>query len=88
MEIRKCSNCGKIIGEGDKYCRICGTDTKSSKPYRPEKEGPAQCIYGPPPVPRVHKCTKCGYTWETDLMIDNEQYCPMCGGPADVRERF
>ena len=42
------------------------------------------CIYGPPPVSRTHKCEKCGFTWKTTLMIDDEKFCPECGGPAPV----
>ena len=42
------------------------------------------CIYGPPPVKRVHTCKKCGYSWETELMIDDERWCPQCGGSAPV----
>jgi rubrerythrin len=44
------------------------------------------CIYGPPPVTRVHKCKKCGYSWETSLMIDDEKWCPECGGEAPFGE--
>ena len=40
------------------------------------------CIYGPPPIKRVHTCEKCGYSWETHQMVDNQRCCPKCGGKA------
>lgn len=41
-------------------------------------------LYGPEPIKRIHECDKCGYTWETNLMIDEERWCPKCGGGAPV----
>ena len=32
------------------------------------------------------RCKKCGYEWETCLMIDREKYCPVCGAPAPVEK--
>lgn len=73
-----CANCKNTYIEGDKYCRYCGAPL--GKPdFIPEDFA---CIYGPPPVRRVHTCAKCGFSWETDLMIDNEKWCPECGGSA------
>ena len=73
-----CANCGKSYIEGDKYCRYCGAPMG-----QPEYiDNTIECIYGPPPVKRVHVCKKCGFRWETGLMIDNERWCPECGGPA------
>lgn len=78
-----CGNCHATLGEGDKYCRICGTKAGEGAfaPYQQIM----QCIYGPRPEERTHTCEKCGYTWTTCLMLDNEKYCPQCGGnaPAD-----
>ena len=73
-----CANCKNTYIEGDKYCRYCGA--KMGKPaFIPDNMA---CIYGPPPITRVHKCEKCGYTWTTNQMIDKERYCPKCGGSA------
>ena len=33
-------------------------------------------------TPMRKVCAKCGYSWETNRMIDNERYCPKCGGSA------
>ena len=80
---RVCANCKNTYIEGDSYCRFCGAPM--GKPDYIEEE--FACIYGPPPVKRKHKCAKCGYTWSTEQMIDNERWCPKCGGPAPVSER-
>ena len=77
-----CIDCGHNYREGERYCRICGAPITGFKEYEPEKDRPINCIYGPPPVRRRHQCRNCGYTWETCLMIDNEKFCPMCGGEA------
>ena len=73
-----CANCKNDYREGDKYCRYCGAPL--GKPDFIEED--FACIYGPPPVERTHKCSKCGFTWKTSLMIDNERWCPECGGTA------
>lgn len=44
------------------------------------------CIYGPPPMERLHKCNNCGYAWETHKMIDEERFCPKCGDSAPYEE--
>ena len=77
-----CANCKNIYIEGDRYCRFCGAPLGKPK-YINEDFG---CIYGPPPVRRVHKCKKCMYMWETNEMIDRERFCPKCGGPAPAEE--
>ena len=75
-----CANCKSTYIEGDKYCRYCGAPM--GKPaYIPEDFA---CIYGPPPVTRTHTCEKCGFTWKTCLMIDDERFCPKCGGVTKV----
>lgn len=76
-----CANCKNSYREGDKYCRYCGAPL--GKPDFIEED--FACIYGPPPVERTHKCEKCGFSWKTTLMIDNEQWCPECGGPAPAQ---
>jgi RNA polymerase subunit RPABC4/transcription elongation factor Spt4 len=85
MEMPKrkvCANCKNVYREGDKYCRYCGAPM--GKPGFIEED--FACIYGPPPVTRVHKCSKCGYSWQTNLMIDDEKWCPECGGEAPCSE--
>ncbi len=81
LPMRKvCANCRNTYREGDKYCRYCGSPL--GKPDFIEEE--FACIYGPPPVQRTHKCKKCGFSWQTSLMIDDEMWCPKCGGSAPV----
>lgn len=76
----QCGNCHAGLEEGDKYCRMCGTKRGEGefKPYRNVME----CIYGPMPEKRKHVCTQCHYTWTTEVMLDEEYYCPKCGGDA------
>jgi len=73
-----CANCKKPYRSEDKYCRYCGAPM--GKPDYIEES--FACIYGPMPVKRTHTCEKCGYTWETQMMIDREKWCPQCGGLA------
>ena len=80
--IEVCKNCKNKYRSGDKYCRFCGAPL--GKPGYIEED--FACIYGPMPRKRVHKCAECGYTWETNLMIDEERYCPECGGAAPADE--
>ena len=82
QKAKVCANCGGPYIEGDRYCRYCGAPM--GKPSYIEED--IQCIYGPPPVTRLHKCEKCGYTWETRRMIDRERCCPRCGGSAPYTE--
>ena len=81
----RCGNCHARIGE-DAYCRYCGT--KAGEGHFFPYEDRMQCVYGPPPVMRLHTCTACGYAWESSAMIDREKYCPQCGGKvtAEVTE--
>ena len=77
-----CRNCHQSYIDGDKYCRFCGAPM--GKPdYIDETFA---CIYGPLPTKRVHKCTNCGYVWETMRMTDSERFCPKCGGSAPYEE--
>ena len=79
MSKRKvCANCGESYIEDDKYCRYCGAPM-GTPVY---KEIELACIYGPMPMKRTHRCSKCGFSWETELMIDKEKWCPECGGEA------
>jgi len=82
----RCGNCHKSLNDDDKYCRYCGTKRGEGafKPY----QNVMYCIYGPMPVKRTHKCKKCGNTWETMLMIDNEDFCPICGSKTKVYEEI
>ena len=77
-----CANCGNTYIEGDRYCRFCGAPMGKPKFIMQE----FACIYGPPPVKRVHKCVKCGFTWETCSMVDRQEFCPRCGGDAPYTE--
>lgn len=77
---RVCANCKNTYREGDKYCRYCGAPMGKPE-FIVEDFG---CIYGPPPVNRTHTCKKCGFTWNTCLMIDDERFCPQCGGETTV----
>ena len=79
-KMKVCANCKKAYIEGDRYCRFCGAPMGKAAFI----EEDFACIYGPPPVKRVHTCEKCGYSWETVLMIDNERCCPRCVGSAPV----
>lgn len=80
--IKRCPNCHGHWIEGDKYCRYCG----ARKDQPSFIDIPAACIYGPPPRERQHTCTKCGYTWKTRQMVDDERWCPHCGGEAPVTD--
>lgn len=80
----RCGNCHETLGNNEKYCRYCGTKRGDGKfePYL----NIMQCIYGPMPVKRIRKCTKCRKKWETLLMIDKQNFCPNCGSPAEIIE--
>lgn len=84
MELPKrkvCANCNNDYREGDKYCRYCGAPL--GKPDFIEED--FACIYGPQPIEREHKCKRCGFTWKTYLMVDNEKWCPKCGSSAPAK---
>lgn len=76
-----CPCCGKEWIEDDRYCRYCGAKKDNPKYIYPD----FACIYGPAPVKRTHRCESCGYEWTTCLMIDNEAFCPKCGGSAPLK---
>ena len=77
-QIAACGNCKNKWTTGDKYCRYCGAP-RGTPVYIFEDFA---YIYGPPPEKRTHQCANCNYEWETELMIDDELYCPLCGGDA------
>lgn len=79
-----CENCHKSFIGGEKYCFFCGTKRGDRKfdPYLNLMQG----LYGPMPVERVRKCTKCKKTWTTLLMVDQENSCPDCGAPSKIIE--
>lgn len=76
----QCGNCHAFLEAEDKYCRICGTRVGEG-PYEPYQDL-MECIYGPMPEDRTHICKSCGYKWTTCKMLDEEKYCPKCGGHA------
>ena len=77
-----CPACGNPWIEGDRYCRYCGA-IKDEPQYVLREFA---CIYGPAPRLREHRCRRCGHTWQTMTMIDNELFCPECGGPAPAED--
>ena len=82
-----CFNCHAHIGK-EKYCRWCGTKAGEGK-FEPFQDlSKYQCIYGPMPVERTHTCEQCGFEWTTCSMIDEQEYCPKCGGSAPGIEEY
>lgn len=81
----QCGNCHAPLGPDDRYCRICGTKVGKGA-YEPHQDL-MECIYGPRPVEREHTCRKCGFKWTTCVMLDDEKYCPKCGGKAPGKEK-
>lgn len=82
-----CPECGGAWIEGDRYCRYCGAKKDAPQYAMPD----FACIYGPAPRIRKHFCKQCGHSWETNCMVDNESFCPKCGGEApadDARARL
>ncbi len=77
-----CGNCGNPLNADDFYCRKCGTKRGEGK-FEP-RHNMIQCIYGPAPVKRIRKCTKCKKKWETMMMVDNQNFCPDCGAPSTI----
>lgn len=77
-----CRNCRNTWREGDRYCRYCGAPMVNPGYIIRE----FSTIYGPMPVRRRHVCSRCKYTWETELMIDDEDYCPKCGAAVSTEE--
>ena len=76
-----CGNCSNFLNS-DRYCRKCGTK-RGQGSFTPRMEL-MECIYGPQPVMRTHKCKKCGNTYSVALMLDDERFCPRCGGPTEI----
>ncbi len=82
-KIAVCPCCGKGKIDGDRYCRFCGKENIEDKYVEPS----FACVYGPMPVRRIHRCEECGFSWQTYLMVDDEKFCPKCGGIALVEEK-
>lgn len=80
----RCGNCHEELGGKDKYCRYCGTKRGEGK-FEPYKNV-SYCIYGPAPKLRFHSCKNCGYEWKTQMMVDDEKYCPKCGEECKITE--
>ena len=73
----RCGKCTGYLEPEDQYCRYCGTKRGEGE-FNPYYDEPV-CVYGPPPVNRLHTCKKCGYEWTVCAMIDEQRYCPKCG---------
>ena len=78
----RCGKCTAYIGTEDQYCRYCGAKRGEGE-VNPYYDEPV-CVYGPPPVNRLHICNECGYEWTTCAMIDEQRYCPKCGHTCKV----
>ena len=76
----QCGHCGRYLSPEERYCPHCGTK-RGEGTFSPCKNL-MPCIYGPPPVERRKRCTKCGHEWSFYHMIDDENYCPKCRGRA------
>ncbi len=59
-----CSNCGKELAAGDKFCSECGT------PVRSTNASERKIVYDG----ELHKCPNCG-----ELLISFLSVCPTCG---------
>ena len=79
----RCGKCHAFIGE-EEFCRYCGT-RRGEGEFKPYDNTP-QCVYGPPPVRRLHTCPECGFEWENCVMLDRQRYCPKCGSRVSVAE--
>ena len=73
-----CGNCGKLFGDGEKYCRRCGTKAGEGT-FKPKKNMSIQILYGPMPVEQVHRCKNCGHVWT----MYGKEHCPECGKEAN-----
>lgn len=87
-EYKYCKNCNTRMDEEDEYCAECGM-LYGLGHYSPDEisgiSGIAfACVYGPPPKKRIHKCTKCNYTWNNFALVNSVRYCPKCGGYAET----
>ena len=78
----RCGKCTGYLEPEDQYCRYCGAKRGEGE-FNPYYDEPV-CVYGPPPVNRLHTCKKCGYEWTVCAMIDEQRYCPKCGHTCKV----
>ena len=67
-DLRKCENCGEVIGIENKYCPKCGDRQKPVKIKEEKKEEEKE----ESPIDRV--CSKCG-----KIALDDEAFCTDCG---------
>ena len=82
---RVCAKCGRIYIPKDRYCRFCGTPM--GLPEFIEQDDGFICANGPEAVKRLHICVQCGHMWKTELMVDEQRYCPICGGRAPALKK-
>ncbi len=75
------------VSSDEVFCRKCGRKLGEGiiKEFLPDQDY-FQCVYGPPPVNRLHKCENCGFEWNNCYMIDCEKFCPVCGSEVSVTE--
>ena len=71
-----CSNCGKKLEDGAKFCDACGTkvESASSSHQHEEKQNKPDVKEG-----TIHKCPSCG-----EILKGFEVNCPACG--LELRE--
>ena len=73
----RCGNCHKVLDEGDKYCRYCGTKRGEGRflPF----ENPMYALYGAPTLKKYY-CQNCLNEWKIRVFFDEEStHCPNCG---------
>ncbi len=73
----KCANCRHMFMNGDKYCRVCGTE-RGKGTYLPYKNQ-AWVMYGAP-MKKRYKCGACGHVWISSQW--DSHFCPECGKDA------
>lgn len=73
----KCANCHRMFMNGDKYCRVCGTE-RGKGTYLPY-ENQAWILYGAP-IKKRYKCGACGHIWISSQW--DSHFCPECGKDA------
>lgn len=84
-EEKRCNNCNFLAENEDVYCRKCGKLLPEKSKFDP-KFNITECVYGPPPIERVHACPECGFSWTNWVMVDYEEFCPKCGTHVIIKE--
>lgn len=70
--MRYCSQCGKMLSDGDKFCGVCGT--AATAPPEPAQPPPQQIM--------VPTCTQCGAVFDA---ADGEvKFCGFCGSAVQL----